>query len=268
MVNTPLALHAGAAHQVTALLRPGASPLAPLARLGETAGDGGSSPHLYAVLHGVAVIPVKGILVPECGPLQAMFGFGGYDMIGAAYAQALADDDVRGIALDVDSPGGEVNGCFDLARDILAARGAKPSCAIVSGGAYSAAYALAAATGHIYVAETGGVGSIGILALVPDFSKALETAGIAVNVIQFGARKADGLEVLPLAPEARARFQADVTVLGNIFVQLVADARGISPRAVAATEAATFLGGDAVAHQLADGVCSKSRALHAFTQTL
>lgn len=266
MLNAPLALHPCGASRVTALLSPAGA-----ARAEVDGADGApvKDARPYALLNGMALIPVTGMLVAEAGFFGAFFGLRGYDGIRAAYAEALADPAVRGIVLDVDSPGGEVGGCFDLAREIQSVRDVKPSCTVIgASGAYSAAYALAAATGRIYVSASAGVGSVGILALVADLSKALETAGIAVNVIQFGARKADGLELLPLSIEARERFQADINALGEMFVDLVASARGLPASAVRATQAGTFLGADAVRAKFADVVASKSQALAAFSQSL
>ncbi|TOL42864.1 serine peptidase, partial [Vibrio parahaemolyticus] len=70
-----------------------------------------------------------------------------------------------GICLDIDSPGGEVAGCFDLVDLIYELRGKKPIYAILSENAYSAAYAIASAADKIYVPRTGGVGSVGVIVI-------------------------------------------------------------------------------------------------------
>jgi ClpP class serine protease len=50
----------------------------------------------------------------------------GYDGIRQAFLTAMEDPDISGICLDIDSPGGEVAGCFDLVDVIYGARGKSP----------------------------------------------------------------------------------------------------------------------------------------------
>jgi ClpP class serine protease len=161
---------------------------------------------------------------------------------------------------DIDSPGGEVSGCFDLTDTIYAARGIKPMWAILNDGAYSAAYAIASACDHITVPRTGGTGSVGVICMHVDMSRALEKAGIAVTLIQYGDRKADGNETQSLSDPALARFQADVDAMGKIFVDTVARNRGMAAAKVKATEAATFLGASGVSVGFADAVMAPDEA--------
>ncbi len=225
-------------------------------------------PHGYRVQEGVAIVPIQGTLTHKLGSVQPFSGMTGYDGIRHNVALAIADPEVKGIALEIDSPGGEVSGCFDLADWLFAVRGRKPMWAIVDDSAYSAAYAIASAADWIVVPQLGGVGSVGVIALVTDLSKALEAGGITVNVIQFGARKADGLEVMPLSPEARDRFQADVNTMGDRFVDVVARNRNLDAAKVKATEAATYLGADGVRQGLADAVAAPDAAFRDFLKTL
>lgn len=214
----------------------------------------------YDVHEGVAIVPVHGTLVQKSGSLRPYCGMTGYDGIRAGLGQALSDPAVRAIALDVDSPGGEVAGCFDLVDAIHAARGSKPIWAILTENAYSAGYAIASAADRVLVPRTGGAGSIGVIAMLTEWSRAMDAAGITVTILQFGARKADGNEYQPLPPEARARFQAQLDAMGALFVATVARNRGLSPAAVRAQEAATYLGTDAVAAGLADAVMAPDEA--------
>lgn len=276
MFNTPLLLHPAKAEVIMAalarrlgithLVRASGETVA-LAMDDDDAGDAAEQ-RPYDVLDGVAIVPVRGTLVDRLGSVRPMSGMTGYDGIRLNIAQAMADAQVRGIVLDIDSPGGEVAGCFDLVDALYAARGRKPTWAILAESACSAAYAIASAADRICVPRTGNVGSIGVIALLADVSKALQAGGVTVNVIQFGARKADGLEVLPMSPEARDAFQADVNTLGNLFIETVARNRDIEAAAVRATEAATFLGAAGVEKKLADMVAAPDQAFRAFLKTL
>lgn len=222
----------------------------------------------YDTVGGVAVIPIRGTLVQRTGSLRPYSGMTGYDGIRQNLAMALADDEVEAVVLDIDSPGGEVAGCFDLVDAIYGARGLKPIRAVLSENAFSAAYAIASAADRISVPRTGGTGSIGILCLHVDFSKALAEAGIAVTMITYGARKAEGNEFQPLGEPALKRFQADVDRMGELFCATVARNRGLGIDAVRSTEAATFLGAEGVAAGLADAVMAPDEAFSALLDEL
>jgi signal peptide peptidase SppA len=222
----------------------------------------------YQVLEDVAIIPVQGMLVQKTGFLTPFSGMTGYDAIRANFRDAYNDEEARAIALEIDSPGGEVAAVFDLVDMIYAARGKKPIWAILNESAYSSAYAIASACDKVCVPRTGGTGSIGVIAMIADISKALAKDGIAVNIIQFGARKADGYPELPLSPQGRARFQADVNEIGQLFVNTVARNRNMKASAIVAQQATTFLGQNGVRAGLADMVAAPDAAFGALLKTL
>jgi ClpP class serine protease len=192
--------------------------------------------------------------VQKNGTLRPYCSMTGYDGIRQAFWFAVNDPEVRAIVLDIDSPSGEVAGCFDLVDAIHAARGTKPIWSILNEAAYSAGYALASAADHITVPRTGGTGSIDVVCCHVDWLRAVDQAGIAVTFIQYGARKTDGAAEKPLADEALARFQYDIDELGELFVAAVARNRGLSANAVRGTQAATCLGQAGVTLGLADTV--------------
>lgn len=222
--------------------------------------DWSETPDGYDNVGGIAVIPIEGTLVQRTGTLRPYSGMTGYDGIRQNFLTALGDPEISAIVFDIDSPGGEVPGCFDLVDEIYAARGEKPIWAILNEGAYSAAYAIASAADRIAVPRTGGVGSIGVVCMHVDFSKALTGAGIAVTIIQYGDRKADGWSEKPLSDEAHARFQADIDEMGDLFVETVARNRDLPAAKVRDTQAATFLARAGVDLRLADAVMAPDAA--------
>ena len=222
----------------------------------------------YDVAGGVALIPVHGTLVQKTGTLRPYSGMTGYDGVRQAFLTAIEDPEVRAIVLDVDSPGGEVSGCFDLVDTIYAARGSKPIWSILNESAFSAAYAIASAADRITVPRTGGVGSIGVICMHVDWSKALTSAGIQVTFITYGDRKTDGHPEIPLSKEALERFQTDINTMGELFVATVARNRNIAASKVRDTEAATFLGATGVAQGLADSVAAPDAAFRALLAEL
>jgi signal peptide peptidase SppA len=225
-------------------------------------------PFAFEAEGGVAYIPVEGELAHRFGYLDPTSGMTGYDGLAAKLEAASADPAVRGIFLDFDSPGGEVAGCEACVQTILAARAAKPVWALVNELAASAAYWLASTADVIVTPPSGELGSIGVVMLHHDFSGALAEAGIKVTPIHAGDRKVDGAYWATLPEEARARFQADVDLLYGRFVADVARNRGLSDKAVRATEAAVFRGEEAVRLGLADVVAWPEEAWQEFAAKL
>jgi signal peptide peptidase SppA len=214
----------------------------------------------YGVISGIGIIEVRGTLVQRQLGLRPVSGMTGYNSIRQNFCMALEDETVRAIALDIDSPGGDVAGCFDLTDMIYLARGRKPIWALLDETAASAAYAIAAACDKVVVPRTGRAGSIGVIVLHVDLSKMLANEGIEVTVIQHGPRKSYGIETAPLSDPARRALQADVDAVGELFVSSIARYRGLSTARIRATEAAVYLGGAGRAVGLVDLVASPAEA--------
>lgn len=217
---------------------------------------------------GIAVIPVYGSLLKRSLGLEAASGLTSYAEIGGLIDVALADPQVSGILLDIDSPGGEVNGCFELARKVRETARIKPVWAIANDTAFSAAYALGCAAQRLFVTETGGVGSIGVIALHVDQSVKDTQDGLRYTAITAGAHKNDYSPHEPLDAAARAALQTEVDRLYGLFVDHVAALRGLSAESVRATEAALYFGPNAVAAGLADAVGTLQTALQEFSDAL
>ena len=193
-------------------------------------------------------------------------GLTSYEGIAAQLQAALADPAIRGIALDIDSFGGEVAGAFDLADRIRAALAQKPVHAFVADHALSAAYALASQADRIVLPRTGAVGSIGVVAMHSDMSGALDQKGIAVTLIHAGARKVDANPYQPLPEAVRARIAGEIEDLRQLFAETVAEGRGrrLDTLQALSTEAAVFRGEAAVFAGLADAVADPVTAFRAF----
>lgn len=264
VLNTPLMIHPGKAEVILHALgeRFGVNTIAPgaFASWDDDADDQAPEPKSpwltgYQLVDGAAIIAVEGTLVHKNGgAMRPYSGMTGYDGLSAALRNALADDAVGGIVLEVDSYGGEVSGCFDLADEIYAARGSKPIHAILTETACSAAYALASAADRIVIPRTGICGSIGVIAVMVEMSQMMKREGVTANIIQFGARKADGNPFQALPPEARARFQAQIDHVGDLFVSTVARNRRIAAKAVRNTEAGCFTAEEALELGLVDAI--------------
>jgi signal peptide peptidase SppA len=149
-----------------------------------------------------------------------------YAAIRAGVRRALADPSVRTIDLFVDSPGGSVLGLPECADVIHAANRVKPVRAFVTGIAASAAYWLASQASTITLTPSGEVGSVGVLDLHADISKALETAGVKLTAITAGEHKVERAPFTPLSDDAKAHMQTGVNAWYGDFLGTIRRGRG------------------------------------------
>lgn len=208
---------------------------------------------LYNVHGGnVAVIPLHGSLINRFNSSWTFLT--GYKFIRNAINMALGDSEIETIVLDVNSNGGEVCGCFEIANFIKEAKNIKPIHAVVDGGCYSAAYAIASACSTITTTPSSGVGSIGVVAVHASYEKMLDNEGIAVTIIQAGDKKTDGTPYKNLTDSAKTDIQQRVNDNYAEFTALVANNRNLSIDDVIKTQAACYTAKDAMELGLIDAV--------------
>ena len=224
----------------------------------------------YPVVDGIAVIEIAGVLIHRGGWIGQSSGQTSYEGIAAQINAAANDPAVRGIALEIDSFGGEVAGVFDLADRIRAVRAEKPVWAFVAEHAFSAGYALASQANRILLPRTGAVGSIGVVVMHADLSGQLDQDGVRVTMIHSGRHKVDGNPYQPMPEAVRDDIQREIDVLRFLFAETVAVGRAgrLSHDAAMATEAATLRGGYAVSAGLADEVTDLASGFAAFRRSI
>ena len=220
-------------------------------------------PAPITTINGIAMVTIVGPMVARSDWLSDLFDAPSYAEIGDTIEAAFTAEATRAVILEIDTPGGEVGGLFDLTDRIAALRQetGKPLWAVASEAALSGGYAIACLADHLYVTQAGEVGSVGVIALHLDQSGADAEAGLRWNFITAGERKADGNAHEPLSDRARADIQADVDAIHDRFVALVARQRGMTEDAVRATEAAIYRGQRGIEIGLADQVGTIDRAL-------
>lgn len=220
----------------------------------------------FAVRDGVAVIGISGTLVHRGAWIGRSSGQTSYEGLAAQIDAAVRDAEVRGIALEIDSYGGEVAGCFDLADRIRAARSVKPVYAFLAENACSAGYALASQADRVTIPRTGVAGSIGVIQMHVDMSRALDEDGLTVTLLHAGRHKVDGNPYQPLASDVADSVSAELEALRRLFAETVAAGRGARLEAsmALATEARCFMGEAAVDAGLADSVAEPRAAFEEF----
>jgi signal peptide peptidase SppA len=214
------------------------------------------------VLYGrIAVISIHDNLLFHPDFIDCLFGGTSYEAIREQFQSALSDPGIDAIVFDMDSPGGEVSGCFDLADEIFNARGIKPIYAVVNEMAYSAAYTIASAADKIFLPRTGGVGSIGVICMHMDQSQHDKKIGVKYTPIIAGAHKADFNPHAPLSTDAQQLAQDETNSIYDLLVKTVARNRGIDQQVIRDTQAGLLFGKNAVDIGLADSVMSYSKVL-------
>lgn len=264
--NVIAALHAAhwairqdALHQMMEIAsRENVIPEALQAKLGQPANDDDS----MTVRDGVATIALSGPLFRYANIFTQISGATAYAMLATDLQQALDTPQIKSIILEIDSPGGEVNGAAELADMIYAARGQKPIVAYISGDGCSAAYWLASAADEIVIAQTAIVGCIGTVASLVDTTAADEMMG--VRRIEIVSSQTPKKRPPVMSGEAQAQVQTLVDDLSQVFIEAVARNRGVGVDVVLSDfgEGGVFVGEAAIAPGLADRLGSYE-SLHA-----
>jgi len=223
-----------------------------------------NEPKGYEVIDGVAVIPIEGVLAKKMNWFSDISGGASYQLIERDVRAALEDKTVKSIFLDIDSPGGTVDGIQGVSNTIFEAREQKPIIAWSDGAICSAAYWLASAADKIFIAgDTVQVGSIGVVAEHRDFSKAEEQRGVKTTEIVAGRYKRIASQHSPLSDEGKASIQEAVDHVYTAFVGDVARNRKVNVDTVLEkmADGKIFMGAKAVEAGLVDGVSTRERLI-------
>ncbi|TVS96031.1 S49 family peptidase [Wolbachia pipientis] len=207
---------------------------------------------------GIKVIPIHGILTKKSEAFDDVLGMTSYEKVREKIEEALIDEEVETIILDIDSPRGEVNSLFDLSDFIYEARTKKRIIAIANDDAYSAAYAIASSAEKVFVSRTSGVGSIGVIASHIDQSRFDEKQGIKYTTIFAGSRKNDLNPHEAITSESVESLQEEVDRLYEMLSRLIARNRNLSTERIKSTEAGLYFGERAIEIGLADGITTFS----------
>jgi len=177
-----------------------------------------------------AIIPVYGPMFRHAGMMTELSGATSYQRIGRDLQAAVADPAVGRIILDIDSPGGEVSGCGELATQIRAACKSKPVLAYVSGQAASGAYWLASAASEIIADPSAVIGGLGCRIALTDSAKAQELAG--VKRVEIISSQTPAKRGSPVDGEVQGRAQRMADDIADVFLGAVAGFRGVGQEKV------------------------------------
>jgi signal peptide peptidase SppA len=175
----------------------------------------------------IAIIPIYGVIAPRANLITDFSGGTTFETLSKQLAEAMANKAIKTIVFDVDSPGGNVAGATEFAREVMRARTKKPIIAVAQYMMASAAYWGVAGATEIVAAPSAMVGSIGVFTIHEDLSKALEMEGVKLTYIAAGKYKVDGNETEPLSKETLARIAAKVNEAYEKFLSDVSKGRGV-----------------------------------------
>lgn len=206
----------------------------------------------------IAVLPFYGVVTQRGNMMDDLCGPGSVSTqrFTGMLREALADDTVGAILIDIDSPGGSVYGTGELAAEIMDARSKKPIVGIANSLAASAAYWVGSSCGELYVTPGGEVGSIGVWQAHFDYSQAMAEDGVKPTLISAGKYKVEGNPYNPLDEEALAFMQSRVDDYYTAFTKGVSKARGVPIAQVrdGMGEGRVLGADDALAQGMVDGV--------------
>jgi capsid assembly protease len=173
----------------------------------------------------IGVIPLFGVISRRASLLD---GSGGVSLerVSRDFNTMLVEPAVSTIILNIDSPGGAVSGVQEFAAEVYKARRKKEIIALADTMAASAAYWIGSAATKFYATPSSDVGSIGVIGIHADESKANEKDGINYTVITAGEYKAELQPYSPLTADARAMLQARADAVYDTFTGDVAKHRG------------------------------------------
>lgn len=211
----------------------------------------------------IGVVKIQGGIVKdsdhECGVIGSM------EM--AESVKALAASGVSAIVLDIDSPGGQVDGTATLA-DAIKNAPVRTIAVVNDGMACSAAYWIASAADEVYATHNSSeVGSIGVYATLADFSKYYEEMGVRVEDVyaEQSTEKNNGYRDWK---EGNAEtFRARLSTVASEFIDVVKANRAgkLNTEAADPFKGAVFNAKEAVAIGLIDGVKAWDTVLEELT---
>jgi signal peptide peptidase SppA len=218
--------------------------------------DGITADKTYQVQDSIAIIPIFGSLLKRANLMTSISGGTSMQILEREIAKALSDDDVEGILLNVDSPGGTVDGTKQLADFIYNNRGTKPIVAFTDGMMCSAAYWIASAADCRIAYDTSLVGSIGVATVHYDRSGADEKDGVKRTIITAGKFKQITNDANPLSDEARKLIQTELDDIYAMFLSDVSRNIGVDKAMVLEdmAEGRVFLGKKAMDAGLVDAI--------------
>lgn len=141
--------------------------------------------------------------------------------------QAISDKNIKGVLLQVDSPGGALAPSIELSMAIKRLNEVKPVIAYAGGSMTSGSYYASIWTKKIIANPGAFIGSIGVLFQAPNIKPLADKLGITEQVVTAGDFKQMGTFTREWTPLERGALRELIDDAYKIFTTDVADARGL-----------------------------------------
>ncbi len=221
------------------------------------------------ITDGIASIPVPGVLLKGATAFEKGMGAVAVEDVLTDLREAVESDEVDGIFLDVDSPGGTVGGIPELGEAVSAYARMKPIRAFTDGMMCSAAYWMSAGATDIVASPSADVGSIGVYLPWIDESEAMAMEGLTVEIIRNeGADlKGMGFPGVPLTETQREELQRSVNQTATDFHQHILKSRSVVNK-TDTFRGQSFTAKEANFRGLVDDMMNREKALSDFREIL
>ena len=178
------------------------------------------------------------------------------DFVVDELKKAKEDPQIKGVILNVNSPGGSVYASERIANEIKALKEAqKPVYTVMREMAASGGYYISAPTDRIYASNETWTGSIGVIIQSYSLQGLFEKYGIKEQNITTGKMKDAGSQGRDMSKEEKEYFQGLVDSAFDRFVKIVSEGRGISEREVRKlADGRVYDGSQALANGLVDKI--------------
>lgn len=185
------------------------------------------------------------------------------DFVVEELKKAKEDPQIKGVILNVNSPGGSVYASERIANEIKALKEAqKPVYTVMREMAASGGYYISAPTDRIYASNETWTGSIGVIIQSYSLQGLFEKYGIKEQNITTGKMKDAGSQGRDMSKEEKEYFQGLVDSAFDRFVKIVSEGRGISEREVRKlADGRVYDGSQALANGLVDKIGNLDSAI-------
>ena len=189
------------------------------------------------------------------GPTRASYyGPGTYSRLRMQLELLLNNDDCTEIVLEINSPGGDVNGLFECCEYVAKAKEQKPIHCHVTGMCCSAAYAIAAACTDISVTETSEIGSVGVYAQAYDWEEYEKKQGLLSRI--FRSKNAKNKNISAFTEEGVKDIQEKIDFYEDCFYTVLSEGRNMDREKCVESfgQGAVFLASDALERNMVDSI--------------
>lgn len=204
----------------------------------------------------VAILHANGPIVSGSSfdPFTGMRSYLGSDTFIAQVNRLRRDDDVAGVILRVDSPGGDAIASDQMLRAVRRLAEEKPVVVSMSNVAASGGYYIAAAPEVPIIAYPGTqTGSIGVFTMMLNLRQMYAKLGITKEVLTRGRFAAIDSDYKPMSAPEREKLRAYVDAIYNTFLSRVAEARDEDVEAIhELAQGRVWIGSQAVENGLVD----------------